>query len=166
MMTNRVDEILEEVKSDIVRRRAAGEFAPGYEEAFESHHDAQLGKRHPVDDPVVPELQQLLDELRTRIGSISAIERDHVRFTPLRFVRELAMTRHQLIRLNSEVSAIARSIEALAAQIIATETTRTTANLKAADHLLEVVYERTAVMEKLIVLCREMEKRIDTLEQR
>ena len=149
-----------------MRRRTAGEFAAGYEEAFESHHDMELGKRLPVDDPVVPELQRLLDELRARIGSISAIERDHVRFAPLRFVRELAMSRHQLIRLNSEVSAIAQAIEALAARIIATETTRTTANLKAADHLLEVVFERTAVMEKLIVLCRDMEQRIDLLEQR
>lgn len=165
-MTNRVDKVLAEVKDDIMRRREAGEFAVGYVEAFESLHNVELGKLRPVGDSGVAELQSLLDRLRQRIDSLSSIERDHVRFAPVRFVRELAMSRHQLIRLNSEVKAIARAIEDIATQIIATETTRTTANLKAADHLMEVVYERTMVMEKLLVLCREMEQRINSLEQR
>ena len=165
-MTNRVDKVLAEVRDDIMRRREAGEFAAGYVEEFESHHDSELGKRRSVDDSGVPGLPLLLEDLRVRIDSMSSIERDHVLFAPVRFVRELAMSRHQLIRLNKEMRAVAEAIGDIADRIVTTEMTRTTANLKAADHLLEVVYERTAVLEKLMVLCREMEQQIHSLEQR
>ena len=164
-MTNRIDEILAEVRADIRRRREAGEFAEGYEAGVESHHNQELGKKSTAEAAPSSVLPDWLADLRARISSISVIERDSVRFAPLRFIRELAMSRHQLIRLRNEVQGIAESFEAITAEIVHTETTRTTANLRAADHLLELVYERTAVMEKLMIVCRELEERISSLER-
>jgi hypothetical protein len=132
----------------------------------ESHHNEDLGKKSASDSEPASELPDRLADLRSRISSISSIERDTVRFAPVRFVRELAMSRHQLIRLRREVQGIAESFEAIVSEIVRTETTRTAANMRAADHLLELVYERTAVMEKLIIVCRELEERISSLEQR
>lgn len=166
LMTNRIDEILAEVRDDIRRRREAGEFAEGYEAGIESGHDAELGKRQAPEPTEASDLPERLAELQARISTISHIERDTFRFAPLRFVRELAMSRHQLIRLRNEVQGIAESFEVIAAEIVRTETTNARANLRAAEHLLGQVYERTAVMEKLVIVCRELEDRVSSLEQR
>ena len=164
-MTNRVEQVLAEVQEEILRRRAAGKFGAGYEQGIEAPHDRELGKLKPPLGPGVEALRAGMTELHERIAAISEIERDHVRFAPLRFIRELAMSRHQLIRLSGEVRAIADTFEFIVSEIVRGETERTTANLRAAENLLEVVYERTAVMEKLIVVTRELEQRLSSLEQ-
>lgn len=166
MTTNRIDEILEEIKSEVSRRRETGAFGQGYEAGIEDTHNLELGKVPSREAEVARDLTGRLDELRARIRSISAIERDRVKFAPIRFVRELAMSRHQLIRLSSEMKAVAESIENLVSEIVATETTRTNANERAAQDLLDLVYERTLVMERLVVVSRELEERLSRLEQR
>lgn len=161
---SRVDEILAEIQEDIARRRAAGHYGAGYEAGFEKLHNEELGKIRPPEKTRSTEIVEHLDRLRGQISSLSEIERDTTRFRPLRFVRELAMSRHQLIRLNREVRSIAESIESIAQSIVSTEADRTNANERAAQELLDRVYERTMVMERLWVVVQELEERVNKLE--
>lgn len=164
MTTNRIDEILREVRTEIDQKRFEGRFEHGYEASIEDQHNRELGKRSQSPDAEIEELQAALAQLRQQVSGISGIERDTVRFAPLRFIRELAMSRHQLIRLNDEVRDIAATIESLASGIVAKVLTRTSANEQASQELLNLVFERTLVMDKLIVVCRELESRIENLE--
>lgn len=165
MTTNRIDEILSEVRQEIAEKVANGKFGAGYIEQVEDGHNSQLGKLAPEVEEDISPLVAALSRLREQVDGLSAIERDHVKFAPLRFIRELAMSRHQLIRMNSEVREIASTIEEIAATIVESAVTRTQANERAAQDLLNLVYERTLVMDKLIVICHELEARIEKLEK-
>ena len=162
----RIHEILDEVRLEVIRRREAARYGDGYEQAVEDEHNRQLG---PLSEPEivrVGELSSLLRELHGIISSMSEIERDQTRFAPLRYVRELAMTRHQLIRLNREMRGVALKIAEIAGHIVRNETERTSANERAAQDLLDLVYERTAVVERLISIVGELESRVRDLEER
>lgn len=166
MTTNRIDQILTEVRDEVSRRRAAGKFGPGYESGIEDSHNSELGKVPRVTHPGDTVLNARLEELRQRIDAVSSIERDRVRFAPLRFVRELAMSRHQLIRLSTEVRSIGESFDALVTELVASENERAESVQRSAQNLLDVVYERTLVMERLVLVCRELEDRLSELENR
>lgn len=160
----RVDEVLEQVRADIERRRASGQFAPGYEAGFEDVHNAELGKVPSAESDVVHAIAGQLEALRRCVSDLSSIERDSSRFGPLRYLRELAMSRHQLIRLNHEMRRVAEALLAVAETIVETETKRSDANLRASTELLDRIYERTILMERLWIVSREMEARISRLE--
>lgn len=162
----RIHEILDEVRLEVVRRREAARYGDGYEQAVEDEHNRQLG---PLSEPEivrVDELSSLLRELDGIISEMTEIERDTTRFAPLRYVRELAMTRHQLIRLNREVRGVATKISEVAGHIVRNETVRTSANERAARDLLDLVYERTAVAERLVAIVSELDARVQDLEGR
>lgn len=162
----RIHEILDEVRLEVVRRREAARYGDGYEQAVEDEHNRQLG---PLSEPEivrVDELSSLLRELHGIVSSMAEIERDQTRFAPLRYVRELAMTRHQLIRLNREMRGVALKIAEVAGHIVRNETERTSANERAVQDLLDLVYERAAVAERLISIVSELELRVRDLEER
>lgn len=166
MTSNRIDEILREVRTEIEQKRSNGKYGEGYEASFEIAHNQELGKLDPVVEADISPLREALAQLNSQIAALSTIERDSAKFAPWRFVRELAMSRHQLIRLNQEVRAITSTIESIASDIVESAVMRTQANERAAQELLDVVYERTLVMDKLLVICRELEARVQTLEQK
>ena len=165
MTSNRIDEILREVRTEIDQKRSLGKFGDGYEASFEVAHNQELGKLDPVVEADISPLREALARLNSQIGKLSSIERDSAKFAPWRFLRELAMSRHQLIRLNQEVRAITESIEDIATNIVESAVTRTQANERASQELLNIVYERTLVMDKLLVICRELESRVELLER-
>ncbi len=155
---------MQEVRAEIEAKRASGKYGVGYEAGIEDPHNSQLGKVPVELNPEVDQLQGELELLRSRIATLSSIERDSAKFAPWRFIRELAMSRHQLIRLNQEVREISESFESIAASIVDSAVTRTRANERAAQELLNLVYERTVTMDKLLVVCREMEERLIKIE--
>lgn len=166
MATNRIDDILAEVHEEVRRRRLAGQYPAGYEAGIEDLHNDELGKKSQSSDLPVHPLEGALQELRVRIEAVSQIERDRTRFVPLRFLRELAMSRHQLIRLAAEVRLIAESIESIVERIVETETVRSNAQLREAQHLLDIVYERTLILERMVVIAQELDDRVAALEKR
>lgn len=166
MTNNRIDEILREVRTEIQEKRSQGKYGEGYEASFELAHNKELGKLDPDVQKDISLLREALERLNSQIETLSVIERDSARFAPWRFVRELAMSRHQLIRLNQEVRAITKTIEEIASNIVDSAVTRTQANERASQELLDIVYERTLVMDKLLVICRELEARVELLEQK
>lgn len=162
----RIEQILSEVKNDIAARRAAGSYGTGYEETVEAGHDAELGK---VERPRRDELNHLvalLTELRADIDRLSEIERDHSRFAPMRYLRELAMTRHQMIRLNRDMKDIALVIERVTREIVESEVARSNVHDKIAQDLFEKVIERTVVLDRITAAYDEIDRRIDRLEKR
>lgn len=165
MTTNRIDEILQEVRLEIEKKRSLGKFGVGYEAGIEDPHNLELGKLAPEIDGQIEPLRESIQCLHEQIASLSRIERDTAKFAPWRFLRELAMSRHQLIRLNRELRSITETIETIASTIVETAVTRTQANERAAQDLLDLVFERTLVMDKLLVMCRELEIRVETLEK-
>lgn len=162
----RILEILDDVRLEVERRRATGRYDSGYENYVEVEHNRQLGPLPAAESENVEELAALLQDLESLIAGMAEIERDRTRFAPIRFVRELAMTRHQLIRLNREVRGVTARICEIAGHIVRTETERTSANERAAQDLLDLVFERTAVMERLVMVVSEMEDRVRDLEGR
>lgn len=162
----RIEQILSGVADDIAKRRAVGSYGDGYERGIEAGHDAELGKMERTQRDDLDQLVALLVALRANIDRLSEIERDQSRFAPLRYVRELAMTRHQMIRLNRNMKDIAQTIEHLAREIVESEVTRTKVQDKIAQDLFDKVIERTAVLERMVAAYDEIDKRIDRLEKR
>ncbi len=162
----RIQQILSEVKEDVAARRAAGSYGTGYEESVESGHDSELGKTGPQRRDDLEALMDALTALRADIARLSEIERDTSRFAPLRYVRELAMTRHQMIRLNRDMKEIAEAIDDVARRIVETEEARSRAHEKIAQDLFDKVLERTAVIERISVAYDELERRLNLLEKR
>lgn len=154
------------MRAEIEQKRANGMFGEGYEANIEDGHNRELGKQMAVVRGQSAELQTLIDELQSHIGNLSEIERDRVKFPPLRFVRELAMSRHQLIRLNQEVREITQSIQSIAEKIFALIESDLVANETKNDLMLSSIYERSLIMDKMVVLATELEARISALENK
>lgn len=166
MTTNRIEEILRDVRAEIEDKRAKGLFGVGYEADIEDGHNRELGKQMAVVRSQSEELQALVIELQANIGKLSEIERDRVKFPPLRFLRELAMSRHQLIRLNKEVREISRTIQAIAEKISQIVESDLEANEKKNELIMSSIYERSLVMDKMIVVTSELEARLNALENK
>lgn len=166
MTTNRIEEVLREVRAEIEDKRAKGLFAAGYEADIEDGHNRELGKQMAVVRGQSDELQGLIVELQANIGKLSEIERDRMKFPPLRFVRELAMSRHQLIRLNKEVRQVSLTINAIAEKIAVLIESDLKANEEKNEILLSSIYERSLIMDKMVVLTGELEARINALENK
>ena len=162
----RIEQILSEVKQDVAARRAAGSYGTGYEESVESGHDSELGKTGLQRRDDLEALMDALTALRTDIARLSEVERDASKFAPLRYVRELAMTRHQMIRLNRDMKGIAEVIDDVARRIVETEEARSRAHEKIAQDLFDKVLERTAIIERMSVAYDELERRLNLLEKR
>ena len=166
MTSNRIEEILREVRAEIDQKRASGAFPEGYEAGIEEVHNRELGKRISAARGQADELQVLINELHLKIERLSEIERDKVKFPPLRFIRELAMSRHQLIRLNQEVRGVALTIQLIAKKISALIESDLVANETKNLTMLTTIYERSLVMDKMVVLASELETRLNALENK
>lgn len=164
-MTNRIDQILAEVRRDVDERRSRGDFPALYEANIESGHDAELGKRRTSTSRQIETLSSLVADLNSRVSTISDIERDNTRFRPLRFLRELAMSRHQLVRMRQEMQNIADLLGVALNEVVQIEESRIDADDAREQELLALLYGRTQLLEKLVILTREHERQISILEQ-
>lgn len=164
-MTNRIDQILAEVRRDVDERRTRGDFPALYEANIESGHDVELGKRRASTSRQTETLNSLVADLNSCISAISEIERDSTRFRPLRFLRELAMSRHQLLRMRQEVQNIADLLGVALNEVVRIEESRIDADDVRERELLALLYGRTQLLEKLVILAREHEEQIKSLKQ-
>lgn len=164
MSRDRISEILAEVREGITERRRAGSFPSGYETSIEGEHEVALGPIDPPDSAALTTIGTALDALRTRIAAVSPIESDGSSFRPWRFVRELAMSRHQLRRMNREMTELAAALTGVIDLVVGLHAPRPTPGEQAMAELTRTLYERTLVIERLIAVCSDLDQRLSALE--
>ena len=164
MANNRIDDIMLEVQAEIERKRATGELPADYLFDIEDAHNKELGKESRRGSEIAQTVNDLTCQLREKVDRLSSIERDTAKFPPWRFVRELAMSRHQLIRLNQEVRDLAITIEHLNTAIARVVEYEHQILHEKNNIALRMMYERTLLLDKLVVLNREFESRLQKLE--
>ena len=115
----------------------------------------------PVTDVRLEENLRCLSDLTRAMEAFSEIEEDHSRWRIARFMREVAMSRHQLRRMNSEL----RRINSLLIQMLSRlmdESVRLEAerrSTRSTDQLM--LQERIAAVDQLVVVVRDLQQQLD-----
>ena len=126
---NRIDEVLNQVGLQIIERRLAGNFPPGYEDLVERDHDLQS------------------------------------RFLLVRIIRDTARVRHDLRETKRRSMEVHNRIEELLKEISVSILSKTLESDQLATQLSYQVIERTMLLDQVVVLCRDLEKRLAAIEQ-
>ena len=163
---NRVDEILNQVGLQIIERRISGKFPPGYEDSVEREHDLQLGKIRESQIEVAERLTTQLYSLHETMKEIVEIQPDTSRFRLVRIVRDMAGMRHDFRSTKTKVMEINNQIEDLLKEISISIISKTMESDRLATELSYQVIERTMVLDQMVVLCRDLEKRLEVIEQK
>jgi hypothetical protein len=162
---NRIDEILNQVGLQIIERRLAGNFPPGYEDLVERDHDLQLGKIRESQIDASTRLTGLLRELREAMAEIIETPPDESRFRLVRIIRDTARVRHDLRETKRRSMEVHNRIEELLKEISISILSKTLERDRLATQLSYQVIERTMLLDQVVVLCRDLEKRLAAIEQ-
>jgi hypothetical protein len=162
---NRIDEILNQVGLQIIERRLTGNFPPGYEDLVERDHDLQLGKVRESQIEASTRLMGLLQELHEAMGEIVETPSDESRFRLVRIIRDTARVRHDLRETKRRSMEVHNRIEELLKEISTSILSRTLESDRLATQLSYQVIERTMLLDQVVVLCRDLEKRLAAIEQ-
>jgi hypothetical protein len=163
--TNRIDEILNQIRADIESRRNSGSFPSGYELSVEEEHRLQLGKR-PIDE--IHQTQLLLnhlEQLKIAMGKLTEMPDDSSRFRLVRILRDTARVRHDLRTTKRHLIEINMCLQQVLSDVLS-KTIREVAPIEAvANSMLTQVVERTLINEQLTNLMTDLEKRVQKLER-
>ena len=162
---NRIDEVLNQVGLQIIERRLAGNFPPGYEDLVERDHDLQLGKIRESQIDASTRLTGLLQELREAMAEIIETPPDESRFRLVRIIRDTARVRHDLRETKRRSMEVHNRIEELLIEISVSILSKTLESDQLATQLSYQVIERTMLLDQVVVLCRDLEKRLEAIEQ-
>ena len=162
---NRIDEILDHVGLQIIERRLAGNFPPGYEDLVERDHDLQLGKIRESQIDASTRLTGLLQELREAMAEIIETPPDESRFRLVRIIRDTERVRHDLRETKRRSMEVHNRIEELLKEISVSILSKTLESDQLATQLSYQVIERTMLLDQVVVLCRDLEKRLAAIEQ-
>ena len=162
---NRIDEVLNQVGLQIIERRLAGNFPPGYEDLVERDHDLQLGKIRESQIDASTRLTDLLRELREAMAEIIETPPDESRFRLVRIIRDTARVRHDLRETKRRSMEVHNRIEELLKEISVSVLSQTLGRDRLATQLSYQVIERTMLLDQVVVLCRDLEKRLAAIEQ-
>ena len=163
---NRVDEILNQVGLQIIERRISGNFPPGYEDSVEREHDLQLGKIRESQIEVAERVTAQLYSLHEKMKEIVETQPDTSRFSLVRIIRDMARVRHDFRSTKTKVMEINNQIEDLLKEISISIVSKTMESDRLATELSYQVIERTMVLDQMVVLCRDLEKRLAVIEQK
>jgi hypothetical protein len=163
---NQVDEILDELRLQILERRLSGKYAIGYEDSVEGEHMRQLGKVRQEPIAAIESLGNQLYSLQAEIEQIVETPADTSRFRIIRIIRDGARVRHDLRSTKKQLNEIHAQFELLLKGMLALVMDRTLQS----DHLAREVYaqvvDRTINLDQLIVVTRDLEKRLTAIEQK
>ena len=162
---NRIDEVLNQVGLQIIERRLAGNFPPGYEDLVERDHDLQLGKIRESQIDASTRLTGLLQELREAMAEIIETPPDESRFRLVRIIRDTERVRHDLRETKRRSMEVHNRIEELLKEISVSILSKTLESDQLATQLSYQVIERTMLLDQVVVLCRDLEKRLAAIEQ-
>lgn len=166
MSTNRIDEILNQVGLQIIERRLVGNFPPGYEDLVERDHDLQLGKIRESELETPERLSAQLLALRDAMDEIVELEPDTSRFRLVRIFRDTARVRHDLRATKQQIKEVHERIEELLKEISIAINVKTLRRDRLATQLSYQVIERTMLLDQVVTLCRDLEKRLAIIEQK
>ena len=166
MSTNRIDEILNQVGLQIIERRLVGNFPPGYEDLVERDHDLQLGKIRESELETPERLTAQLLALRDAMDEIVELEPDTSRFRLVRIFRDTARVRHDLRATKQQIKEVHERIEELLKEISIVINVKTLRRDRLATQLSYQVIERTMLLDQVVTLCRDLEKRLAIIEQK
>jgi septal ring factor EnvC (AmiA/AmiB activator) len=164
--TNRIDEILNQVGLQIIERRLVGNFPPGYEDLVEQDHDLQLGKIRESELETPERLSAQLLALRDAMDEIVELEPDTSRFRLVRIFRDTARVRHDLRATKQQIKEVHERIEELLKEISIVINVKTLRRDRLATQLSYQVIERTMLLDQVVTLCRDLEKRLAIIEQK
>ncbi len=166
MTKNQVDVILDELRLQILERRLSGKYAIGYEDSVEDEHMRQLGKVRAEPISAIESLGNQLYSLQASIEQIVETPEDTSRFRIVRIFRDGARVRHDLRSTKKQLNEIHAQFELLLKGMLALVMDRTLQS----DHLVREVcsqiVDRTINLDQLIVLTRDLEKRLTAIEQK
>ena len=166
MTKNQVDVILDELRLQILERRLSGQYAIGYEDSVEDEHMRQLGKVRAEPISAIESLGNQLYSLQASIEQIVETPEDTSRFRIVRIFRDGARVRHDLRSTKKQLNEIHAQFELLLKGMLALVMDRTLQS----DHLVREVcsqiVDRTINLDQLIVLTRDLEKRLTAIEQK
>jgi hypothetical protein len=162
-MNNRVEMLLREIRHTIDKRRARGDFPTGYEASVENENLEGLGLDVSKDKWLESQLE-LVKQLQHTVGAWAAIEEDSSRNRAIRFIREVAMSRHQLRRMNIEIAQINQLITEILV-VLVEETSRSHERRSAIlSSELQAVAERAQLIDGVVVIVRGLEKQVSELQ--
>jgi hypothetical protein len=164
--TNRIDEILNQVGLQIIERRLVGNFPPGYEDLVERDHDLQLGKIRESELETPERLTAQLLALRDAMDEIVELEPDASRFRLVRIFRDTARVRHDLRATKQQIKEVHERIEELLKEISIAIEVKALRRDRLATQLSYQVIERTMLLDQVVTLCRDLEKRLAIIEQK
>jgi hypothetical protein len=163
---NQVDEILDELRLQILERRLSGKYAIGYEDSVEGEHMRQLGKVRQEPIAAIESLGNQLYSLQAEIEQIVETPADTSRFRIIRIIRDGARVRHDLRSTKKQLNEIHAQFDLVLKGMLALVMDRTLQS----DHLAREVYaqvvDRTINLDQLIVVTRDLEKRLTAIEQK
>jgi hypothetical protein len=163
---NKVDVILDELRLQILERRLSGQYAIGYEDSVEDEHMRQLGKVRAEPISAIESLGNQLYSLQASIEQIVETPEDTSRFRIVRIFRDGARVRHDLRSTKKQLNEIHAQFELLLKGMLALVMDRTLQS----DHLVREVcsqiVDRTINLDQLIVVTRDLEKRLTAIEQK
>lgn len=155
--------LLREIRQTIDERRARGDFPAGYEDSVQNEHLKILGLGSEKDSSF-ENLISLIHKLQALVISMAPIQEDVTRNRIIRFIREVAMSRHQLRRMNLEIAQINQLITEILVVLIE-ETARSHERQPAAlSSELQAVAERTQLIDGVVVIVRGLEKQVSELQ--
>ena len=166
MTKNQVDVILDELRLQILERRISGKYAIGYEDSVEEDHMRQLGKvrREPIS--AIETLGNQLYSLQASIEQIVETPEDVSRFRLIRIVRDTARVRHDLRTTKRQLNEIHGQIEDLLKGMSALVMNRALQSDHVAKEMYSIVVDRTINLDQLMVVTRDLEKRLSNIEQK
>jgi hypothetical protein len=163
---NQVDEILDELRLQILERRLSGKYAIGYEDSVEGEHMRQLGKVRQEPIAAIESLGNQLYSLQAEIEQIVETPADTSRFRIIRIIRDGARVRHDLRSTKKQLNEIHAQFDLVLKGMLALVMDRTLQS----DHLAREVYaqvvDRTISLDQLMVVTRDLEKRLSNIEQK
>ena len=166
MTKNQVDEILDELRLQILERRLSGKYAIGYEDSVEGEHMRQLGKVRQEPIAAIESLGNQLYSLQAEIEQIVETPADTSRFRIIRIIRDGARVRHDLRSTKKQLNEIHAQFDLVLKGMLALVMDRTLQS----DHLAREVYaqvvDRTISLDQLMVVTRDLEKRLSNIEQK
>ena len=162
-MNNRVEMLLREIRHTIDERRARGDFPMGYEASVENEHLELLGLGSEKDSSF-ESLIVLIHNLQASVMAMAPIHEDATRNRSIRFIREVAMSRHQLRRMNLEIAQINQLITEILV-VLVEETARSHERRSAIlSSELQAVAERAQLIDGVVVIVRGLEKQVSELQ--
>lgn len=163
---NRVDEILNQVALEVIERRLSGNFPPGYEDSVEREHDLQLGKIRESQVEVSERLTAQLYLLHEAMKEIVETPPDSSRLRLVRVIRDTARVRHDFRDTKRKNLEINSQIQELLTEISISIISKKMESDRLATELSYQVIERTMLVDQLVILCRDLEKRLAIIEQK